>query len=263
MTRRHLAFTCADAQLIGTLDLPDDAVAAKSGLLVVSGGNETRAGAWNGQALLAARVAAAGHPVFRYDRRGVGDSEGENGGFRSAGPDMAAALAAFRSEVPDLARIVAFGNCDAAAELMLERGTGMDGLVLANPWTIEEAAEASGSAPAADSLRAHYRQRLRDPAALLRLLKGGVKPGPLLRSLAGALRHSPPATLAGELKAGLADFAGPVTFLLAGRDRTAQTFLARWDKSDPRLRHCPSASHSFVEAEAQDWLAAQGLAALA
>jgi len=137
---------------------------------------------------------------------------------------------------------------------------GADGLVLANPWTIEETSAAAE--PEADSLRAHYRQRLRDPKAMLRLLKGGVKLGPLLRSLAGAARPSPPSSLAAELKAGLAGFGGPVTILLAGRDRTAQTFLARWDKADPRLRHCPQASHSFVEPEARDWLAERLLEAL-
>jgi exosortase A-associated hydrolase 1 len=264
MTRRHLAFACKGAQLIGTLDLPKRAEAGSTGLLVVSGGNEVRAGAWNGQALLAARIAASGFPVFRYDRRGVGDSEGENSGFRRSGPDIAAALAAFRGEVPGLTRVIAFGNCDAAAALMLTGGWGCDGLVLANPWTFEDAgdgdadnghASAEQAAPAPDSLRAHYRQRLRDPAALLRLLRGGVALGPLLRSLVGAARRAPESSLAGELKAGLAGFAGPVAILLAGRDRTAQTFLARWDRADPRLRHCPTASHSFVEPEARDWLA--------
>ncbi|MFC3174659.1 hydrolase 1, exosortase A system-associated [Novosphingobium bradum] len=254
--RRHCLFACEGAELVGTLD----EAPGTTGLLIVSGGNELRSGAWGGQALLAARIAAAGFPVFRFDRRGVGDSTGRNGGFRGAGPDIAAALATFRQEAPQVTRMVAFGNCDGAAALMLNAGAGAQALVLANPWTIEE--ESAAEAPAADSLRAHYRQRLSDPAALLRLLKGGVSLGPLLRSLAGAARKAPTATLAGELKAGLAQFAGPATILLAARDRTAQTFLARWDRADPRLRHCPGASHSFVEAEARDWLAERLLESL-
>ena len=254
-------FACSGAQLVGTLDLPALEQPGATGLLIVSGGNEVRAGAWNGQALLAARIAAAGAPVFRYDRRGIGDSAGENAGYRGSAPDVTAALAAFRAQVPGLAHVVAFGNCDAAAALMLQSGAGTDGLVLANPWTIEPAEEAD-AAPAADSLRAHYRQRLRDPAALLRLLKGGVALTPLRRSLSGAARRGPETSLAGELREGLARFAGPVQILLAGLDRTAQTFLARWDKADPRLRHCPDASHSFVEPEARDWLAERLLEAL-
>lgn len=256
--RRFCLFPCEGAQLVGTLD----AAPGQTGLLIVSGGNEIRSGAWGGQARLAARIAAAGHPVFRFDRRGVGDSQGVNAGFRHAGPDLAAALVAFRREAPALTRVVAFGNCDAAAALMLEAGGGADELVLANPWTIEENSDDGPAAPAADSLRAHYRQRLTDPAALLRLLKGGVKLGPLLRSLLGAAKKAPPATLATDLKAGLARFEGPATILLAERDRTAQTFLARWDKTDPRLRHSPGASHSFVEPDAQDWLAERLLEAL-
>jgi len=53
---------------------------------------------------------------------------------------------------------------------------------------------------------------------------------------------------------GLARFSGPVSILLATRDRTAQAFLAQWHKHDPRLRHCAAASHSFVEPEAKAWL---------
>ena len=52
------------------------------GLLLVTGGNEVRSGAFSGQAQLAARIARKGFPVFRFDRRGVGDSDGENKGFR-------------------------------------------------------------------------------------------------------------------------------------------------------------------------------------
>ncbi len=77
----------------------------------MSGGNETRAGAFSGQAELAARIAEAGFPVFRFDRRGVGDSEGDNLGFRHSAADIAAARTAFRQACPALTRIAAFGNC--------------------------------------------------------------------------------------------------------------------------------------------------------
>src|SRR3546814_4572846 len=76
-----------------------------TGLLIVSGGNELRSGAHRGMAKLAARLARDGFPVFRFDRRGVGDSEGENGGFLSSGPDIAEAVAAFLRASPGLRRI--------------------------------------------------------------------------------------------------------------------------------------------------------------
>lgn len=259
MSRRHFTFACEGAQLVATLD---DAP-GHAGLLLVSGGNEVRAGAWNGQALLAARIAAAGFPVLRFDRRGVGDSEGANAGFRSSTPDIAAALAAFRQECPKLSRVVGLGNCDAASALMLAGGGGFDALVLSNPWTFDDTGEGKDEAPAA-VVRDHYRRRLSDPAAIRRLLTGRVPIAQLVRSLLAALRPAAkaPAGLAAEITAGIAGFRGPVRLLIAGRDRTGLAFLASWPKADPRVRMCPHASHSYVEPEAQAWLAAQVLEVL-
>ena len=57
--------------------------------------------------------------MFRYDRRGIGDSSGENRGFLSAQADLVAAAAAFRAASPHVTRLVGFGNCDAASTLAL------------------------------------------------------------------------------------------------------------------------------------------------
>lgn len=255
MIRRHLTFACEGSTLVGTID----PAASTTGLLLVSGGNELRSGAWAGQAQFAARIAAQGFPVFRFDRRGVGDSDGPNGEFRTSGPDIAAALAAFRTAAPHLTRIVAFGNCDAASALMLGQGSGCDALVLSNPWTIE----GSDDAPPPDVLRDHYKRRLLSPDALKRLLTGQIPIGKLVRSLIAAVRPAPaPTSLAQDMARGIAGFGGPVTFLIAARDRTAIAFLATWDKADPRLRRCAGASHSYVEANAREWLEAQVLEAL-
>jgi exosortase A-associated hydrolase 1 len=252
---RHVTFACEGSTLVGTID----EAAGGTGLLLVSGGNELRSGAWAGQAQFAARIAAQGHPVFRFDRRGVGDSDGPNGEFRTNGPDISAALAAFRAAAPQVARIVALGNCDAASALMLSKGSGCDALVLSNPWTIEGADDA----PAPEVLRDHYKRRLASPEALKRLLTGQVSIGKLVRSLISALRPAPaPNSLAQDMAQGLAGFAGPVTILIAERDATAVAFLATWDKTDIRVRRCAQASHSYVEREARVWLEAQVLEAL-
>ena len=93
MSRRlHLTFNCEGSYLAGTLDTAP----LTTGLLLVSGGNELRSGAFRGQARLAQTIAKRGFPVFRYDRRGVGDSEGENLGFTQSEPDIRAAIEAFR-----------------------------------------------------------------------------------------------------------------------------------------------------------------------
>lgn len=250
MTRRHFTFPCEGAQLVATLD----EAAGRTALLIVSGGNEVRAGAWNGQARLAARIAAQGFPVLRFDRRGVGDSEGENHGFRHSAPDIAAAAQALRSAAPHVDRIIALGNCDAASALMLAGGAGLDGLILSNPWTIDN--DDAEDAPA-EVVRDHYRRRLSDPAAIRRLLSGKVSLMKLARSLIGAVRPGRPASqgLAGEIAQGIAGFGGPIRFLVAERDRTGLAFLSHWDKRDARLATCPQASHSYVEPDAQDWLA--------
>jgi exosortase A-associated hydrolase 1 len=261
MTRLPLAFDCDGATLAGTLDPAPDT----TGLLIVSGGNEIRSGAFAGQAELAAHIARAGHPVFRFDRRGVGDSEGTNRGFRHNADDIAAALAAFRSAAPQLIRVIAFGNCDAAAALMLMRGAGCDGLVLSNPWTIDEADDsaAADNTPPAAAIRARYLAKLKNPREIARLLGGGVNLGKLAQGMIRSLRPAPPpSTLAGELRAGIAGFAGDVRFLLATADRTAQVFEAAWDPSDPRIRRCEGAGHAYVEPQHRDWLKTEILAAL-
>jgi exosortase A-associated hydrolase 1 len=237
-----------------------DEAPGTAGLLWVGGGNEIRSGAFAGQAQLAARIAAAGYPVFRFDRRGVGDSEGENRGFRASSPDITAALATFRTARPGLTRVVAFGNCDAASALMLGGGCGVDALVLANPWTIES----DDQPPPPDAIRARYAAKLKDPREWLRLAKGQVSFGKLARSLARAAGPArAPTSLAQDIARGLSEFTRPVRILIAERDRTGQAFLAGWDQTDERLARCPGASHAFVEPEAREWLFSQLCAALA
>lgn len=262
MNRRHVTFPCQGEQLFGTLDQ----AAGTTGLLIVTGGNELRSGPWGSQAHIAAAVAEAGYPVFRFDRRGVGDSSGENGGFTGSGPDIAAALTAFRQAQPQLRRAVGYGNCDAASALLLSGGSGLDGLVLSNPWTFEPKPSASAQEPPAmppSVLRQHYLKRLANPRAVGRLLTGQVRLGTLAKSLRKAAGNdAAPGALAQQMSAGLAAFAGPCAILLAGNDRTAQSFLASWDKADPRLRLCPDASHSFAEPAARTWLLDQILETL-
>ncbi len=78
------------------------------------------------------------------------------------------------------------------------------------------------------------------------------------------MRPAPPPTgLLEAMETGLAPFPDPVRFLIAGRDRTGQAFLAAWGESDQRLQICPGATHAFVEPQARDWLFYQVLEALA
>lgn len=260
MTRLSHTFGCGSLTLAGTLDTAP----GSTGLLIVSGGNEIRSGAFGGQADMAAHIAAAGYPVFRFDRRGVGDSEGENRGFRHSAKDIIAALDAFRAMAPQMGRVFAFGNCDAASALMLASGAGCDGLVLSNPWTIEQDQDNAGadSLPPA-AIRARYWKKLKSASEVGRLLGGGVNLGSLVRGVGDALRPSPPpSSLAHDMAQGLAGFNGEVRILLATADRTAQMFETAWDKHDPRIRRCKGAGHAYVEPEHRAWLIAEILSAL-
>jgi exosortase A-associated hydrolase 1 len=258
MSRRHFEFDCAGSPLIGTVD----AAPGATGLLIVTGGNETRAGAFSNQASLAARVASAGHPVMRFDRRGVGDSAGVNMGFRNSADDIAAALAAFRAHCPWVKRVVGFGNCDAASALMLSAGAGLGGLVLSNPWTYEDDDAEAPPPPAA--IRARYAAKLKNPRELVRLLTGKVNFARLARGiLSAASTPAAPSGLAEAMKGGLARFTGPVRILVAERDRTGQAFLEGWDRGDPRVHRCRDADHAYSDDASREWLFEQILGALA
>nr|WP_137678272.1 hydrolase 1, exosortase A system-associated [Parerythrobacter lutipelagi] len=255
MSRMHLTFECQGRTCIGTLD----SAPGTTGLMLVSGGNEIRSGAFQGQSRLAADIAKAGFPVFRFDRRGVGDSDGENRGFRKSEKDIAAALDAFRAIAPGIRRVVGFGNCDAASALMLASGAGCDALILSNPWTIED----DDGTPPPEAIRSRYIGKLANPREWIRLLKGEIDLGKLGRGLAQAAKpKAAPSSLAREMQAGLAEFAGPVMILLAESDRTAQVFASIWPSDDERIARCPGASHAYVEPDAKTWLEQEILGAL-
>lgn len=234
--RRLIAFPCEQETLIGSLDEATGPV----GVLIVSGGNEIRAGAHRGMATLARRVAAAGAPVFRFDRRGVGDSSGENRGFRSSGPDIAAAAATFRTEA-GVTRVIGFGNCDAASALALfGRAAGIDAVMLANPWTVEPVDDL----PPPAAIRARYAQRLRDPAALRRLVSGRVSLSKLAR---GMRRIAATQTPASPLAATIASWSGDATVVLASGDATAIAYDAAAPTTAPATIRLDTASHSFAD----------------
>ncbi len=259
MNRLQFTFGCGSLKLAGSLDTAP----GTTGLLIVSGGNEIRSGAFSGQSRLAARIARKGFSVFRFDRRGVGDSEGENRGFRKSKGDIRAALEAFSAMAPQMERVFAFGNCDAASALMLTEGKGFDGLILSNPWTIAEDEETAEPQHAPEAIRSRYIEKLKNPSEIARLLRGGVDLKKLARGVSASLRpSSSPSSLAQDMRSGLDQFEGSVHILLAGADRTAQLFDSTWDRNDPRVRRCEGAGHAYVEPEHRDWLEAQILAAL-
>lgn len=247
IVRRFLNFDCDGSALAATIDDAD----GRAGLLIVSGGNEIRIGAHRGMVRLSADVAALGYPVFRFDRRGIGDSEGDNGGFEESGPDIAAAVRAFKEACPNLGRIIAFGNCDAATALLLHRPPGLDGLVLSNIWVIEPVDDL----PPPAAIKSHYLDRMKDPKAWLRLLTGAVNIRKIAAGLSRIAKPSVPSALADRVARAMAANSLETQILLASRDGTALAFADAWkspafaearSNRNHRMVTFDSSAHSFA-----------------
>jgi exosortase A-associated hydrolase 1 len=239
--RRLLTFTCEGEALAGSLD----EAAGTAGLLFVTGGTQTRIGSHRMFERLALALAAAGHPCFRFDRRGVGDSEGEDPGFRGSGPDLAAAAAAFRRQCPGIERLIGLGLCDGATALALNgAASGLDGLVLINPWLVE----AEAGAPPAAAIKRHYARQLLSLGGWKKILSGAVS----YRKLFSGLRKivSPPRQgLAGDVAAALERDRLPFELILARDDATAIAAEAEWRRpAFARLRRAHR-EPSFVESD--------------
>ncbi len=230
-----------------------DEAGGTAGLFIVSGGNEIRIGAHRGMAKLAADIAAAGHPVFRFDRRGIGDSEGENGEFTSSAEDLASALNAFRVACPAMTKIVAFGNCDAASALVLHRPEGLSALILGNIWVIE----AQDDMPPPAAIKARYIERMKDPKAWLGLFTGAINIRKLLGGLFKIAKPTAPSSLPAVIADGLIKCTLPTHIILAKNDATALAFAEEWNKplfksaksnANIKFSELDSASHSFASA---------------
>ena len=126
------------------------------GVLIVVGGPQYRVGSHRQFVHLARALAREGYPTFRFDYRGMGDSEGALRTFEQVEPDIHAAARAFQSACPDLKRLVVFGLCDAASALLMaaERIEGLAGMILVNPWV--RRSETLNAAV----VRHYYRQRI-------------------------------------------------------------------------------------------------------
>ena len=270
MTRSHLGFACQDEMLAGTLDSGHKT----TGLLIVSGGNEIRSGAHSGMAKLADLISDEGFPVFRYDRRGIGDSSGENNGFLSTEADIAAAVKEFRELQFSVNRIVTFGNCDAATALALFGGdAGIDELILANPWVIEEESTTTDqpTSPPPSAVRARYWERIKNPRSIIDLLTGKIDLRKLVKGLGQAAASEKPSNLAIRFRDAISTNTLPTKMLLAKRDTTALAFQAAWKSYDFQSVRAQSkidmasydtASHSFADEASNQWLLDQILEVL-
>jgi exosortase A-associated hydrolase 1 len=260
--RQLLTFSCAGHRLGATLD----GDSGRIGVLMATGGTQTRVGSHRMFERLAAALAAAGYPCFRFDRRGVGDSEGSDPGFRGSSADIKAAAAAFQAECPGLELIAGFGLCDGATALALfGEEAELDALILANPWFVE----VEENALAVPAIRQRYRERLTSREGWRRLLTGRIAYGKALRGLLRMAKSSERSELAEDVAKALGG--GPrATLVVARSDSTGATAEALWNGralASVRGRHpapipIASDSHTFAKSGDGDALAAACLTVL-
>jgi uncharacterized protein len=231
------SFDVEGASLIGILHPPAGGLEsgrAATGVLIVVGGPQYRAGSHRQFVQLARHLAAAGRPVLRFDVRGMGDSEGQPRSFEQISPDIGAAIAALRRRQPQVTRVVLWGLCDGASAALLYLDERPDpqvqGLVLVNPWVRSETTLARAQ------VRHYYRQRLLQRSFWSKLLSGSVARqalGDFWRSLRAARGRTAGNTTSGRAEAPFQQrmarawrgFCGPILLVLSGRDLTACEFV--------------------------------------
>ncbi len=258
-----LVLSCCDERLLGILHKP--ASSRKRAVLVIVGGPQYRVGSHRQFVLLARDLAANGTPVFRFDYRGMGDSDGTYGGFDVIQDDIRSAIDALTQNVPEVEEIVLWGLCDAAsaASFYAASDQRVTGLVLLNPWVRSEAGEAKAY------LKHYYLQRFLSKAFWKKVFKGEFRITSSLKSLNTTLKDAVVPIQSSEsnlvltarqnlftrMEVGLKEFKGQSLLILSENDLTAAEFrdAAKGSKifknllTQPRLKwiEIADADHTF------------------
>lgn len=228
-------FECEGDRLIGIVTRPERP--AKTGVVIIVGGPQYRAGSHRQFTLLARQLAVQGIASFRFDYRGMGDSEGEMRNFEAIDADIRAAIDTLMEQVPQIYAVSLWGLCDAASAALYYGHTDprVKGMILLNPWVHTEAGAARAR------LKHYYLARLLSRVFWAKLLSGKVRLGASLGEVAQSARHAniPDADASAlpdprhgspgyidRMLNGLKSFKGRAQLILSGNDLTAQEFKA-------------------------------------
>ena len=250
--QRALHFFCNGSSLVGVVDIPERPL--PRGVLILADSSQYRVGSHRQFTLLSRVLATRGIPMMRFDRRGMGDSDGEPRAFDTIDDDVRAALKEFFIQVPEMKEIVLLGLGDAAlaASLYAPTDERVCALVLLNPLPSD--------GDAASALRHHYLARLGEVAFWKRIASGKIN----LPAHAAALRenvrivaHERRGGLPRRIAASLAGFPGRVLLVLSGDDQAAKRFVRRLARHNARFRcvDVARADHAFTSGAARDAVA--------
>jgi exosortase A-associated hydrolase 1 len=233
-TEQALIFNCADCRLLGIATQPE--APAETGVIIVVGGPQYRAGSHRQFTLLARQLAEQGIASMRFDYRGMGDSEGDMRNFEAVNDDIRAAIDTLLKLTPAVRRVAIWGLCDAASAALYyaHTDTRVGKLILLNPWVHTEAGASRAR------LKHYYLSRLMQRSFWTKLLSGKIEvrksAGDLSKSAQSAATATSPTASAPtdprhgsagyieRMRDGLKHFKGEVLFILSGNDLVAHEF---------------------------------------
>ena len=238
-TEQPTLFPCEGETLLGILSLPQ--TPAETGVVIVVGGPQYRAGSHRQFVLLARKLAGAGYPVLRFDYRGMGDSTGDPRDFQGVSMDIDAAINILQESQPSVRKVILWGLCDGASAALLycheTQDPRVSGLCLLNPWVRSELSLAR------TQVKYYYKKRLMQSEFWIKLLSGRVAWQALV-GLIGNMRvaatgagsgntiastsnrsASPQDSYQQRMAAAWVTFSGGILLLLSTEDYTAKEFL--------------------------------------
>lgn len=246
--------------MLGILTAPaKDCQPTGTGVVIVNGGAQYRAGAHRLFVQLARQLAMQGHAVLRFDFPGQGDSPGHRIGFEDTAMHIGAAIDMLGQYHPQLNKTGLLGLCDGASAGLLYLHQRPDRrvthLALLNPWVRNEVSAARAQ------LKHYYRDRLSTPHFWRRLLSGQVgwaSIAELLEKISLSRLKLNAATGRGfqqKMLEALVAHHGPIALVLSGEDLVAKEFQElvqadnHWrdciEKRTVTLTEMDSADHTF------------------
>lgn len=257
-----VVFACAGDTLVGILAKPE--IPLDTGIVVIVGGPQYRAGSHRQFVRLSRYLATAGYAVLRFDYRGMGDSEGQAREFETVRADVCSAIDLLQACLPAVEKIVLWGLCDGASAALLyyheTKDSRISGLCLLNLWVRSELSLAR------TQVRHYYTQRLLQKEFWIKCLSGKLALGSLtgfaqklrLSTFSKKLPPMAPLDFQQRMASACLSFSGRQLHILSSEDYTAKEFMQHasedhvWNKAVAKpqvVRHVlQGADHTFSDA---------------